>query len=471
MNNTREMIVEEMHKNGFDMQYTDVLDGFLKDPLLSQYVADNKNPEQEIWIHLNEYITTLMGVQSVDIGAEADPTVIQPVATVSAPTCSSQTQDAIAKYMVANQAKLDEISRKCHMVAVLADKEYPGNWLKDKNNAPITTLPVKGGKETMLEKMAAQYHPGSKVDELLAKEKSTFIPTNEQLQMMAAIDKAKPTASGKPKKDAFWYKFDNNAAFASVKEQLTNGDGQFKVLLAPKEDQTDGEGKVTTKGWKWNTKGYVVSVPSGEVGVGHNVDRCMSRKQLEAFLTTECAGYIPSTDESALSCTVYTAKHKKGKSDPTSAAASAEPLKVGVRIKGNNPGSHPDVRYINEIGVGNSVMSFRSDAYYLAVHVSSEGKWSVKKVRLPLTWEGAPSWERKEEYLATFPITPKNGGIGLPDESVLQQLTATRIQMVANVIGNPTEMAKKGLTGFCEQIHEQERLLAAQAEQSLRNVQ
>ena len=283
----------------------------------------------------------------------------------------------------------------------------------------------------------------------------TFIPSTAQLAQLKLLHQNDHQGT---KSVPMWYDFDNDAAYNGIMNTMTSGDGTFDVLVAPITDE--GEGAYKNKAWRWNTKGFAIRIPTTEAGEGATAERNVTRQSLMGLLATELAGYIVSHKENGLGCQLAFIK-KKSAAGASAAAVAKTPT---LRIKGNNPAANPETRPINEIGNGQGKMTVRSSAFYFAVRVDKNGKYSVKKMRVPLMWEQAPVWVRKGEYEPLFP-SKVAGGIGRPDAKALQEIQDAQIALAAKIMGEGSGANRLafGMTNFCMEIEERVNKNAAQA--------
>lgn len=454
MNNARDTIMATLAQAGItNLTVDDVIAEFQASDELAGYLAGADDTEQVILAHLPEYLA-LRGF-AAEVGAaaeEADPTATQGATSVPAlPTAVTTAQaSAIAQVVNSDLATKQMKSEQSEMVAVLIDKPYPGDWMKD-----IGKLHVKGDAEKVIAQMKERYNPDSDINSLLGRPDSTFIPSTAQLAQLKLLHQNDHQGT---KSVPMWYDFDNDAAYNGIMNTMTSGDGTFDVLVAPITDE--GEGAYKNKAWRWNTKGFAIRIPTTEAGEGATAERNVTRQSLMGLLATELAGYIVSHKENGLGCQLAFIK-KKSAAGASAAAVAKTPT---LRIKGNNPAANPETRPINEIGNGQGKMTVRSSAFYFAVRVDKNGKYSVKKMRVPLMWEQAPVWVRKGEYEPLFP-SKVAGGIGRPDAKALQEIQDAQIALAAKIMGEGSGANRLafGMTNFCMEIEERVNKNAAQA--------
>lgn len=459
MSTTREVITETLAQAGItNMSVEDVIAEFQASDELSVHLAGAEDPEQAVMAHLPEFLSLRGLVGDVVADADAmDPTATQGAGTSvpAMPVAVTTAQSAAIAAVVNSDLQTKQMkSEQSEMVAVLIDKPYPGDWMNG-----IGKLQVKGEPEKVVAQMKERYAPDTDINTLLSHIDSTFIPSNDQLAQLKVLHQN--THQG-TKAVPMWYDFDNEAAYEGILSVLTSGDGTFDVLIAPRTDE--GEGAHKNKAWRWNTKGFVVRVPSDEAGSGTTEEKNVTKQGLMGLLATEMAGYIVSHKENGLGCQLAFLK-KKAAAGASAAAVAKVPT---LRIKGNSPAAGPEVRPINAIGNGQGKMTVRSNAFYFAVRVNKNGAWSVKKMRMPLLWEQAPVWTRKGEYEPLFP-SKVAGGIGRPDAKALQEIQDAQIALAAKIMGEGSGANRLayGLTGFCMEIEERVNKTAAQAAQEI----
>ena len=340
MNNARDTIMETLAQAGItNLTVDDVIAEFQASDELAGYLAGADDTEQVILAHLPEYLA-LRGF-AAEVGAaaeEADPTATQGATSVPAmPTAVTTAQaSAIAQVVNSDLATKQMKSEQSEMVAVLIDKPYPGDWMKD-----IGKLHVKGDAEKVIAQMKERYNPDSDINSLLGRPDSTFIPSTAQLAQLKLLHQNDHQGT---KSVPMWYDFDNDAAYNGIMNTMTSGDGTFDVLVAPITDE--GEGAYKNKAWRWNTKGFAIRIPTTEAGEGATAERNVTRQSLMGLLATELAGYIVSHKENGLGCQLAFIK-KKSAAGASAAAVAKTPT---LRIKGNNPAANPETRQINEIG-------------------------------------------------------------------------------------------------------------------------
>ena len=186
MNNARDTIMETLAQAGItNLTVDDVIAEFQASDELAGYLAGADDTEQVILAHLPEYLA-LRGF-AAEVGAaaeEADPTATQGATSVPAmPTAVTTAQaSAIAQVVNSDLATKQMKSEQSEMVAVLIDKPYPGDWMKD-----IGKLHVKGDAEKVIAQMKERYNPDSDINSLLGRPDSTFIPSTAQLAQLKLL--------------------------------------------------------------------------------------------------------------------------------------------------------------------------------------------------------------------------------------------------------------------------------------------
>lgn len=407
-------------------------------------------------------LMTVVGeyAQAHGAGAPApkDPTNTQENAAPSKPVLTASQRVALQSVLENDRESQDMVSAKSAMVAVLADKPHPAEWM-----GSVGKLQIKGDVQKFIENLQAKHQPNqdihtwieaNKAGTLNEKQKRVFptlIPTNDQL---AELKRLYIAQNPDRKSDPAWFDFDNDAAYQSILA-TAQGSHEFDVLIAPHEDTGTGVNKVNA--WKWATKGYVVSVPSA-TGDGTNTEKAFTKKSFEGWLATTAAGWVGAIDGQMLSAKL--AMVKDNKAATSAAGAAASPMKVTLRVKGNNRKDNPSVRFVHEIDAGSTTkMSCRSTDVYLTLRLTEGGKWKINKVRVPLIWEGAPAWTVKPEYATIFKITNNKAAITAPTEEERNILMQAQIQKASDIISNKAELAAYNVAGVVTDIQEAELAL------------
>ena len=457
MANTREDILAVLASAGItDKTVDDVIAEFQATDALAQYVVGADNAEEAVLAHIPDYLT-LMGVSSLAANtAPVDPT--QTVKAGAGATMPAAVTDAQMNAIIAQQnmthAERQLMTAQASIVAVLGDKPYPGEYMGN-----VGKLPVKGEIEKIIENLKTQYQPSGDLQALLSKTDSWFIPSNAQLDQLkvlhAAKASSKPSKNAKPKADPAWVGFDNETAYNNILNKLTSGDGTFDVMIAPKEDT--GVGAEKEKAWRWGTKGFVVKYPEAGAGEAVMKEHDMTKKQLEGFLMTQTIGYVNPATPDGLSAKVRFISTKSADASGTAATEK----KPGLSIRGNSPANHPDVRFIKEVGNGQTKMTCRSKMFYFAVRVNKHGEWSVRKQRLPLLWEQAPAFETLSKYATLFPASAD--GSKRITATDLKQMQAAQAAFVQQVMSDRSAAGEYNLQGLLDQIEERINQTAATA--------
>jgi len=455
MTSIRENIKATLIEAGLpDLSVEDVIAEFKSSDELAPYLAGADDVEAAVFAHLPSYLA-LRGVLPDVGGGGSDPTQTQPTPP-SLPTPITSAQTAAITAALSSKAEMQAIgSAQSEIVAVLIDKPYPGEWMKD-----LKPLQVKGEPEKVIKDMKARYTPDVDVNTLLQKVNSTFIPSTAQLAELKTLHQ---NAHKEAKTTPMWFDFDNTTAYENILRTLTDGNATFTVLIAPKEDE--GEGAYKNKAWRWNTKGYAVKHPVvTSTGATQIEESNFSKNSLLGYVAVNTLGYIPSRRENGLGCVIATVKKKNTSGSGASATSQVSQL----RVKGNNPAGKPELRVINTKGNGVTKMVVRSEAFYFVVRVASNGTWSVRKQRLALQWEDAPVWELKTEYENVAKRKIK-GGVSRPDAKTLQSIQEASIALVADILskGAQTAMVEYGINDFCREVEEQVNKQSAEAAAAL----
>lgn len=457
MSTTRETIMQTLTQAGItNMSVEDVIAEFQASDELSGYLAGADDVEQTVLAHLPTYIAMRGLSTDLEVGQETDPTATQEPSTNPSAMPASVTSATTAAVIQEINKDLDAKrarSEQSEMVAVLIDKPYPGEWM-----VGIGNLHVKGELQKYVDTMKSRYHPDESINTLIGHRDSWFIPTNQQMSELKVLHQNEHKDS---KTTPAWFDFDNENAYNDIMNTLTSGDGTFGVLIAPREDE--GEGAYLNKAWRWNTKGFVVRIPSTEAGASSFEERFVTKKVLQAILATETAGYISSRTDHGLGCRLVFTK-KKAQAGASATATAKEP---GLRVEGNTAANKElDLRCINKIGNGQGKMTVRSSAFYFAARVSKVGTWSVKKMRVPLLWEQAPVFVRLPEYEQAFPNKLAHG-ISAPTAKDLQEMQDVACAYVLKQMSSGAGRFEAGLTTFCQAVEENVNKAAAEAAQSI----
>lgn len=464
MSNTREEILGYLAKAGItDKSVDDVISDFNASDSLAQFVYGAEDVEASVLAHITDYLA-LQGVTGLVAPAAQDPTsTVKAGAGAAMPAAVTDAQrTAIVAISQSTYAERQNMSNKAHLVASLAEKPYPGEYMSN-----IGKLPVKGDLAKFREGIEAQYQPNGEVANLIAKKDTWFIPTNDQLSVLKGLYPTRPGAkkpatskagTQKVVADPAWVGFDNDAAYSNILRQLSSGDGTFEVMVAPKEDTGIGAAKI--KGWRWATKGYAVNRPSAEAGSDVMTEVLMNKKQLIGFLVAQTLGYLTPATPEGLSAKLHLITPKATEE----AGQSATAKKPTLRVRGDSIATHPDVRFIKKVGNGQGKMVCRSKDFYFAVRIDKEGKWSVRKQRVPLQWAQAPVFETKQEYIDLFPVnadgTTKRITAG--DLKVMQEATTAFVAQVMNE-GNAGEYNLQGLLNEVEERINKSAVAAAKS--------
>lgn len=430
-------IEEQLQATGINKTFADVRADFLADPELSPFVTglDDEAVADNIFAQLSPYISLYMNPLP---DAQSAPVQVDPTATVpgsSKPMAqvelSPQQSHAMVSVMNQDAAVKQERSKNSAITAVLISLPAPESWVHIDGGV----LPVKGGSEAVAAKMQDMYQPDVPFAELKTK-KGTYIPTTEQLAELWAST-AKPT-SGKVVTPQ-WVDFNNTAAYANIAKQLGEG-AMFTPFIAPMADEGTGADK--KKGWRWNTRGFCLRVPAEGAGAGAAEDRYVTKEQLLNLLAVYFNGYIPAQTADGLSCQLASIAPKaQAKTSKAAAGASEEAtaLKPVMRVKNNNPTyrSQDDLIPVNQIdeSAGPSKMTMRSEDAYFVMRVKEGGIVTVSKQRVPLVWDGAPTWVPVPAYQELFPNT-KLGTPRYDDPRVAKSMRDAALLVTAQLVDN-----------------------------------
>lgn len=429
MNTSRETVMETLKQAGINQTYEEVVANFETSDVLSGYLAGAVDQDAAILAHLPEYMD-LMGYNDQILGNTnpVDPTATQNPSSAAMPSSVTSAQaSAIAHMLNADLATRKAFSAQAEVTTVLIDKPYPGDWMQG-----VGKLHTKKDAKEVADSIKERYHSDRNIDNDLTTPGVKFIPTTEQLVQLMERDKAQhPDRKTVP----IWYNFDNDTAVNGVLSVLTEGDGCFDVLIAPKEDE--GEGAYKNKAWRWNTQGYVIKAPTTGAGETGTEELSLNKKQVMGLLATKAAGIIPAKHEGGLAVKLGTVKSKNV---GTNVSAGAVAEKTVLRVSGNSPAAKPQTIAIKTQSGGEGTMTVRSSAFFFAVSVSkTTGAWRITKERIALAWEHAPVWITRSEYFTTFGEEGKKDGMPTPEDLLKYQRSAANL--IASVFAGGADSA------------------------------
>ena len=466
MSNSREEILSYLAQAGITGKTVeDVVAEFNSSDLLSSFIVGADDVEEAILSHITDYLA-IHGITGLSAPAAAqDPTnTVKAGAGATMPAAVTDAQkNAIIATTQATYADRQLMGQKASIVAVLGDKPYPGDYMGN-----VGKLPVKGDIAKVKEVLESQYQPAGDLDQLLAKTDTWFIPSNAQLESLKVLYPTRPGAkaidpakkSSKPKTDPAWVGFDNDTAYNNILRQLSSGDGTFDVMIAPKEDT--GTGAEKEKGWRWGTKGFCVKYPDAGAGTDSMKEHDMTKKQLIGFLVAQTLGAIDAVVQDGLSAKLFMTNPRNTESSGTAATER----KPSIRVRGNSIANHPDVRFIKAAGNGQTKMTCRSKAFYFAVRIDKNGKWSVRKQRIALQWEQAPTFETLPQYKALFPVNADGSSKKLTAAD-LKSMQEAQAAVVMNIMAEPTSAGEYGLQDLLGQVEDRINKTAALAAKSI----
>lgn len=398
-------ILSTLQSNGIQKTWDEVVADFRASDNLAGFVTGLEGDalEQAIESNLTSYIIEQTSfVKSAP--NTADPTKAED-SNVAMPEVGEADMHAI-RNMVKRDMEIKEFrSQNAVMNAVLIDRPYPGDWMTG-----IGKLATRQSAEDLVKKIESQRTDAQDAIAFIASKLSqtaTFIPNNAQLRQLEQAWTQAHTKADTGKLDTAepgWFGTDNDALVSDVLGVLQGQDKTFAPLIAPKEDVTLPNGKDKLKAWRWRTKGFQVTYPATLEGAQAMTTEAFTTKGFRTFMLTQTAGYIKGAQGQ-----LY-AKIFKAKQNNKHSASAVKKGSVGVRVGNNSPKFNPQTIVINNIVDGaTGSMTVRSEKYYLAVQIRQDGKWTVKKERLSLTWPTAPVFEIKPEYSQMFGKVVKGG--------------------------------------------------------------
>lgn len=286
-----------------------------------------------------------------------------------------------------------------HIDAVLIAKDCPATWMGE-----VPACPLKDGNNAavLAQKPAV---PGSITDWLKgAQDKDVMVPTNEQLKELAALHKQRWEAKNPDKIEKYkapeWATADNDADVAAVRKALADGSA-MQVLVTGKE----ADPVTHSKAWRWSTKGYKVTYPTGLDGEGGMTTKNFSLIGLRNFLLNDADGAIlpDKNDETALSAKLLMTRSRVSKNNP-----GVQAPKTVLRVRGNSP-SNAGLTLIPlqaPVSGKQTTMVVKSAMSFIVVRASvptggdatAEVNFRVSRQRLSLVWATAPVFETLQEY-------------------------------------------------------------------------
>lgn len=352
--------------------------------------------------------------------------------------------------------------------AVLIAKDCPTEWM-----AGAPACPLKEGNAAA-KNVEAPAVNGSVLDWLKgAQDKAIMVPTNAQLAELAKEHKERWIANNPTKADKYkapaWATCDNDADVAAVREALASG-APMQVLVTGKEDDPTTH----AKGWRWSTKGYVVTFPTGLDGEGGTTTKNMSLIGFRNWLLNETTGAIltDKDDKSALSAKILMTKPRMSKNAP-----GVQLPTHSLRVRGNNP-SNPNVvlKPVTAPKAGATTkMVVKSALSFLIVRASRpEGgdptaatNYRVVRQRLSLVWAEAPQFELLPEYAAVPHLNVGRGASSKKQLSKQEKKSvgdAMRNLYAALLSGEMSDeaVAEQGLTEVKQALNEQAAKIAQQ---------
>ena len=450
MNETREAILATLTAAGISNKTVeDVIAEFKASDELAVHLAGAVSEEQAVMAHLPQYLElqglmadATAGAAAAAAGAAAattpqDPAETQPVVNVAMPAqITPAQQSAIREVLQRNNEARMLNSEQSKMVAVLTDRPYPGEYMEG-----IDKLQVKD-REKYITELKSHCHPDTKLEELLSKPSTYFIPNNAQLQQLQTLylQQHKET-----KNQPTWFGFDNDAAYKQIQDTLDAG-GSFQVYIPPLEDQ--GEGIYKNKAWRWNTKGFVLRMPSDSPGDASYVERDVTTGQLKGMLLSHFAGYIGNKD-GGLGCRLRTVVSKK----KAGVSATAEQKKPRLQVVGNNRTVNPELRVTKERLPEPKKGTERSADFFLVCRINKNGLWSVKNQRVPLEWLDQPAWGVKQQYQKLFG-SQTSGRIGTPGVEERANIEMARNLMLQQAMADPEKHSDMDLGSLLNAVEE-----------------
>ncbi len=448
-----------------------VNDAILGHPTYGPATLTMSDVEKETYVEANmaDILQMLHG------GASGAPTDTAVPATTGKkgiePESYNRLSDAKKKVVEAALAKNADLKRarttQSHIDAVLIAKDCPTEWMTG-----VPTCPLKDGN-TAAKHAEAPAVTGSVMDWLRgAQDKAVMVPTNAQLAELAADHKQRWLAANPGKADKYkapaWATCDNDQDVAAVREALASK-APMQVLITGRADDPTTH----AKGWRWSTKGFVVTFPSGMEGEGGMVTKNMSTIGFRNWLLNETTGAIlvDKDDKTALSAKILMTKPRMSKSAP-----GVQLPTHTLRVRNNNP-SNPNVvlKPVTAPVPGKTTkMVVKSALSFLIVRASRpEGgdptaatNYRVVRQRLSLVWAEAPVFEVLPDY-ATVPYLAIGRGA-----SSKKQLSKSEKKSVSDAMRNlyaallsgemsDDAIAEQGLTEVKAQLLEQATKVAA----------
>lgn len=399
----------------FNLTETQVEDAIIGHPEIGPAIVTMSEAEKDVYIdaHMAEILSML---HDGDTAADAtgETAVVGAKKKGIEPESYNRLSDPRKRVVEAALAQNADLKRarsmQSHVDAVLIAKDCPTEWM-----GGVPACPLKDGNAAA-KHVEAPAVPGSVLDWLKgAQDKAVMVPTTAQLAELAKEHKdrwiaANPTKADKYKAPA-WATCDNDADVAAVREALASK-APMQVLVTGRED----DATTHAKGWRWSTKGYVVTYPSGLDGEGGMVTKNMSLIGFRNWLLNETTGAIlaDKDDKSAISAKIMMTKPRMSKNAP-----GVQLPTHSLRVRGNNP-SNPNVvlKPVTAPVAGKTTkMVVKSALSFLIVRASRpEGgdptaatNYRVVRQRLSLVWAEAPVFEILPEYVAVPHLTVGRG--------------------------------------------------------------
>lgn len=379
----------------------------------------------------------------------------------------SDTKKAMVDKIIAENADLKRLrSAQSTINAVLIAREVPTDWM-----AGVPLCPVK--EKTPAEANLKKTYQGSILTWLAAaKDKEVVVPTNAQLQELAAQHRARweEKNPGKEKnyKAPDWATADNDADVLALNQAL-EGKGPMEVLVAGVAE----DARTHAKAWRWNTKGYEVTYPTGIDGQGGTTTKAMSVNGLKNFLLNDADGAILGSkdDKTVMSAKLVMTRPKASKTNP----GVTKPV-TQVRVRNNNPSNPSIVKKAITAPVAGSKkpMTVKSAMSYLVVRAvrpvgadeSTATEFRVSRVRLSLIWAEAPVFNVLPEYEALPGLAIGRG------QSNKKQLSSKERKSVGDAVRNlyasilsgdlsDEELSSQGLSSIAATLKERAAQIAS----------
>ncbi len=412
-----------------------ITDAILGHPTFGPETLTMSEAEKETYIdaHMTDILQMLHGGSS---GAP-DAGVVSgtPAKKGIEPESYNRLSDAKKRVVEAALAKNADLKRarttQSHIDAVLIAKDCPTEWM-----GTVPACPLKDGN-TAAKHAEAPAITGSVMDWLRgAQDKAVMVPSNAQLAELAADHKAKWLAANPGKADKYkapaWATCDNDQDVAAVRQALASK-APMQVLITGKADDPTTH----AKGWRWSTKGFVVTFPSGLDGEGGMTTKAMSTIGFRNWLLNETTGAIlvDKDDKTALSAKILMTKPRMSKNAP-----GVQMPTHTLRVRGNNP-SNPNVvlkPVTAPVPGKTNKMVVKSALSFLIVRASRpEGgdptaatNYRVVRQRLSLVWAEGPVFEVLPEFAAVPYLAIGRGA------SSKKQLTKAEKKSVSDAMRN-----------------------------------